>query len=134
MSGDEDNGEIEDSSSPLPRVVYVCATIEILVVLSWSISDVPSIRLIESAVCQRFYNSEAQIAENLCKGDVVQSSVAYLLGILSSLASLPTLLLTLPYGVLAEYVDRRLILLVNFVSYVASMVYIVAICKGYGYC
>jgi len=119
----------KDEDFRIPQIVYVCAAIEILTTLGGSIAGVPYVRLVEGAVCQKFYNVGTIIAEDLCKGDGVQSDMAYLMGAMSSFASLPTLLLTLPYGILAEHVDRRLILLVNFLSTIISMLYIIAVCE-----
>lgn len=39
------------------------------------------------------------------------------------------LVLIIPYGLVAEHLDRRILLVVNAISYTASMLYIVAICK-----
>ncbi len=121
-----DNVERDEHFS-IPQIVYICAAIEILTTLGGSICGVPYIRLIEDAVCQRFYHVGTFMAEDLCKGDAVQSEMAYLMGAMSSFASLPTLLLILPYGILAEHVDRRFILLVNFLSTIISILYVIAI-------
>ena len=114
-----------------PRAVWVCAAIELLTSLGTAIITVPATSLIEGAVCQRYYGAETILAEHLCKSDGVQSDMAYLLGAMSSFASLPGLLLTIPYGILAEHIDRRIILLVNNLSTVLSMLYQLLICKSF---
>jgi hypothetical protein len=111
-----------------PKIVYTCALVEFLTTLGSSICVVPSTRMIESAVCQRFYESKIPLAEQLCKTDGVQSDMAYLMGAMSSFGFLPGLVLSIPYGILAEHVDRRLLLLVNALSNTISMLYMVAIC------
>lgn len=111
-----------------PKIVYICALLEFLTTLGTSICVVPSTRMIEGAVCQRFYESKIPLAEHLCKTDGVQADMAYLLGAMSSFGFLPGLLLTIPYAILAEHVDRRLLLLVNALSNTSSMLYIVAVC------
>jgi hypothetical protein len=125
------NVSAQDQSFGTPRAVLVCAAIEFLTSLGGAIIAVPSTRLIEGAVCQRYYGAETILAEHLCKSDGVQSDMAYLLGAMSSFSSLPGLLLTIPYGILAEHIDRRLILLVNSVSGVSSMLYQVWICRNF---
>jgi hypothetical protein len=111
-----------------PREVYVCALIEFLTTFGISITAVPVTRLVEGAICQRYYATEFKIRENLCKVDGVQSNLAYLLGGYSSLTSLPALFLAIPYGILSEHVDRRFILLVNSLSGVLENIFLVAIC------
>ena len=110
------------------RAVWICAAIEFLTSLGSAIITVPSTRMIEEAVCQRYYGAETILAEHLCKSDGVQSDLTYLLGAMSSFSSLPGLLLTVPYGILAENLDRRLILLVNSLSSVVAMLYQVWVC------
>jgi hypothetical protein len=113
----------------IPREVYVCALIEFLTTFGTAITAVPTTRLIEGAVCQRYYGTEFNIAERLCKYEGVQSDLAYLLGGYSSLSSLPNLFLAIPYGILSEHVDRRLILLVNSLSSVLENMFLVIICE-----
>jgi hypothetical protein len=113
----------------IPREVYICALIEFLTTFGTAITAVPVTRLIEGAVCQRYYGTESNLAEHICKADGVQSSLAYLLGGYSSLISLPGLFLAIPFGIASEYVDRRLILLVNSMSAVLENIFLVAICK-----
>jgi hypothetical protein len=123
-----------DNKSPIieqfvtPRQVYVCALIEFLTTFGTSITAVPITRLIEAAICKRYYATESNIAEHLCKIDGVQSNLAYLLGGYSSLTSLPGLFLAIPYGILLEHVDRRFILLVNSLSVVLENIFLVATC------
>lgn len=124
---DEKSEEMEEFV--VPRKVYVCAMIEFLTTFGTAITAVPVTRLIEGAVCQRYYGVEASIAEQLCKTNGVQSNLAYLLGGYSSLTSLPGLLLAIPYGILSEHIDRRLILLVNSLGSVLQNIFLVAICK-----
>lgn len=113
----------------IPREVYVCAFIEFLTTFGTAITSVPATRLIEGAVCQRYYGTEFSITEYLCKSEGVQSDLAYLLGGYSSLTSLPSLFLAIPYGILSEHVDRRFILLVNSLSSVLENLFLMLICK-----
>ena len=121
---------IADRGTTLPRAVYVCIAIEFFANLGSAINTVPITRLIEGAVCQRFYNSEVLLAEELCKSDGVQTDMAYLLGAMASFGSVPNLILTIPYGILSEHVDRRLILLANSVSAICKLLFNTAVCKS----
>ncbi|KAH7360846.1 hypothetical protein BKA65DRAFT_534074 [Rhexocercosporidium sp. MPI-PUGE-AT-0058] len=106
----EDEDEVRlshDLGSSKSRTLYICVSIELLTSLGTSISSVPSIRLIESAICQRTLFTTTWPPEDLCKTTAIQSQMAHLLGAMSSFARLPTLVLTLPFSILSEHVDRR---------------------------
>ena len=120
--------DVENVKFRMPREVYICTAIEFLTTFGSAITSIPSTRLIESAVCQRHYGTDKQIAEHICKDSRVQTDMAQLLGAMASFSALPGLLLTIPYGVVAEHVDRRFILLANSMSNVGAMLYMVAIC------
>ncbi|KAL9036608.1 MAG: hypothetical protein Q9214_006054 [Letrouitia sp. 1 TL-2023] len=135
--------------------VFICAAAEIILILGGAISSVPWTRLLESAVCRRHYvasgNSKgirvqvagsladllrgilagvgpgAEMDETLCKGDNVQAEMAELMGQMSSFAIMPSLLLTIPYSILAKTIDRRIILVVNILSSLATMLFMIAI-------
>lgn len=113
----------------VPQEVYICALIEFLTTFGNAITSVPGTRLIEGAVCQRYYGTDFRISELFCKIDGIQTNLAYLLGTYSCLTSLPSLFLAIPYGLLSEHFDRRLILLVNSMSAVLGNVFLVVICK-----
>ena len=115
----------------IPVEVYICALIEFITTFGTAITAIPVTRLIEGAVCQRHYGADWNIAEHFCKIDEVQSNLAYLLGVYSSLTSLPSLFLAIPYGLLSEHIDRRLILLVNCLSSVFENVFLVMTCKRF---
>ncbi|KAL8640954.1 MAG: hypothetical protein Q9226_008688 [Calogaya cf. arnoldii] len=138
--------------SPSRRPIYVCAAAEIVLILGGAICSVPWTRLLESAVCRRHYAATASLRlqtstsfadlmrgalagispgaemnEALCKGDNVQAEMAELMGLMASFSVMPSLLLTIPYSILAKKIDRRLILIVNVVSTLAAMLFMIAI-------
>ncbi|KAL9611175.1 MAG: hypothetical protein Q9167_004160 [Letrouitia subvulpina] len=142
--------------APSRRPVYVCAAAEIMLILGGAICSVPWTRLLESAVCRQHYatttfNSAptmvassvadllrgvlegvgpaAEMDEALCKGDNVQADMAELVGLMSSFAVMPSLLLTIPYNIVAKKIDRRIILVVNVLSSLAAMLFMIAIGK-----
>ncbi len=110
------SNSVESLRDRIPREVYICAAIEFLTTFSGAITSIPTTRLIESAVCQRYDGTEREIAEHLCKESGVKADMAQLLGAMASFSALPGLRLTIPYGILAEHIDRRFILLANSVS------------------
>ncbi|KAL8991044.1 MAG: hypothetical protein Q9169_007962 [Polycauliona sp. 2 TL-2023] len=140
---------------PSHRPIYVCAIADLVLTLGGAICSVPWTRLLESAVCARYYASTAgveslqlqtttsfadlirgilagvgpgaEMDEALCKGDQIQSEMAYLIGLSASFSVMPSLLLTIPYSILAKRIDRRIILVVNVVSSLAAMLFMIAI-------
>lgn len=64
----------------------------ILLELEESVQRVPTIRLLENAICQRLHRSTdptSPIDEKMCKGNPVQVQLAYYRGLLSFFDSLP---------------------------------------------
>ena len=130
FSGDSDGGMLpEDTESMKKRTLYVCAAIERFTALGGSTSSVPSLRLVESAICQRTLLTISPPPEDLCKTTAIQSEMAHILGAMSSFASLPTLLLTLPFSILSEHIDRRGVLLANQCAGVMGMLWILGVCS-----
>ena len=116
----------------IPREVYVAGTIEFLATFGAAIASIPSTRLIENAVCQRHFNTQNAVSEHFCKDAGVQTEMAALLGAQGSFGAIPGLILTIPYGVLAEHVDRRFILLANLLSNMAVLGFTTSICEFHG--
>lgn len=65
---------------------------------------VPMFRLMEDAICHTYYKKPpgVEIEEAKCKGDEVQSELAWLGGIATMLGSVIGVVAALPYGVLAD--------------------------------
>lgn len=63
-------------------VVFLAATMKFCITSSGMLMLIPIYRLIEDSVCHAFYedDSPALIEEMECKGDEVQSRLAFLLG------------------------------------------------------
>lgn len=71
------------------RVAFVCAALKLLVNLSSAVSAVPRLRLLESSVCRTYYQArhmlddfgpDGRVPEELCKKNLIQSDLSFLLG------------------------------------------------------
>ncbi|KAM0272192.1 hypothetical protein ACHAQH_008815 [Verticillium albo-atrum] len=90
-------------------IVVLLAAIKGTLVASGILLMIPMFRLMEDAICHAHYHKDlsAPIDEKECKVDGVQSQLAYLGGIGALLASLVTLIVAFPYGVLADRIGRK---------------------------
>lgn len=132
------------------------AAISVMLITTLGVAILTTSRLplLEQSVCRSYYlihepatiGKDGSVPELRCKTIEIQTELASLRGwaeffvdipgmsfkslLISSLTPRGTgLLLTVPYGRLAETTSKRLILTVNSVSYVLSMLYFLAVCK-----
>ncbi|KAI1371182.1 MFS general substrate transporter [Hypoxylon crocopeplum] len=80
-------------------------------VFSGMLSIVPGTRLVEDIFCRRYYGRGAAIDEEMCKVPEVQSKIAYLFGFSMTVASLVTILVAFPFGILADRARKPVYLL-----------------------
>ncbi|KAJ5971438.1 MFS general substrate transporter [Penicillium vulpinum] len=129
-SPDQDN----DVSTVYWRPAIFCTLIYLLMGIGYFISAAPQLRLLESIICQQYYEdldpsaSQAGIPEHLCKEEPVQAALAQLLGWQSFFDNIPGLLLALPYGILADKYGRRLIMTLSFVGQFIGMTWVLIVC------
>lgn len=74
-----------------PTVTFIFLLV-ILLELEESVQRAPTIRLLENAICQRYYRSDGPpgpIDERMCKEEPIQVELAYVRGLLSFFDSLP---------------------------------------------
>ncbi|KND93588.1 hypothetical protein TOPH_01530, partial [Tolypocladium ophioglossoides CBS 100239] len=90
-------------------IVFLAATMKFCITSSGMLMLIAVYRLIEDAVCHAFYEdaSPGFIEEMRCKGDEVQSRLAFLLGWFGLFNSIMTLLVAFPYGLLADRIGRK---------------------------
>ena len=98
--------------------------------------EVPSIKLFEQAICDRYYNRqrgldfspEQSVDEHLCKIPQIQNELANLVGLKFTFDALPGLLTALYYGSIADRFGRRLVLALCCAGTLSSLLWILFIC------
>ncbi|CRL22149.1 Siderophore transporter, RhtX/FptX family [Penicillium camemberti] len=104
----------------------------ILLELEESVQRVPTIRLLENAICQRLHRSTdptSPIDEKMCKGNPVQVQLAYYRGLLSFFDSLPLILFGSVIGNIADCYGRRITFALAVFGTLCSMGWIYMTCS-----
>ncbi|KAF7617014.1 major facilitator superfamily domain-containing protein [Aspergillus flavus] len=78
--------------------------------------SLPLIRLIEDNLCRRYIQQDSSLDESLCKTDQIQSELAYLNGSLLLVEAIVGLVVAFPFGVLADRIGRKPIILLSTVG------------------
>ncbi len=103
--------------------------------------EVPSIKLFEQSICNRYYASKGglfpatngTVDESLCKIQPVQDELAQLVGLKFTFDALPGLLTALYYGSIADRFGRRLVLALCGIGIMCSLAWILFVCyAGFG--
>ncbi|KAK8115443.1 hypothetical protein PG984_011945 [Apiospora sp. TS-2023a] len=120
------------------------ATLATVFLILYAFADVARyvavVRLLELGICREEYlsdsgspdvlvgNGDGFIPEHLCKSPEIQQRLAHLRGYLASLEAVVGLLLTLPYGLVADRLGERFIASLNVIGYVLSCVWLAVVC------
>ena len=100
--------------------------------------DIPKVRLIEHAVCQRYYRShplaeggaEYSMPERQCKLVPIQAEVALVTGWRMSLDAIPGILTVTFYGTLADKIGRKPALLLVCLGELLALIWSVLVCMS----
>ena len=86
-----------------PRtVVLLMSWLICVMTLSGSIIIIPIGRLIESVLCQNFYNTTDPVPEENCKGDEVQTELAWIGAIIAAMEAIIALVVAFPWSILSD--------------------------------
>ena len=120
------------------RIITCVLCIQFLISFAKHITEVPSVRLFEIAICNRYYlyqrifNAELledpRIDEKQCKIPEIQNDLTFLVGWRFAFDALPGLLTALFYGRLADRIGRRPILVLSCLGLLCSLCWIVVVC------
>ncbi|PYI01625.1 MFS general substrate transporter [Aspergillus sclerotiicarbonarius CBS 121057] len=116
------------------RPTIICLLVFLVMGIGTFISAAPQLRLFESIICQKYYQDSggfpdaSEIPEYLCKIEPVQAALAELVGWRAFFDNIPSLLLALPYGILADKYGRRLIMTLSFVGQLAGLAWVLVAC------
>ncbi|XDG05153.1 hypothetical protein ABKA04_004768 [Annulohypoxylon sp. FPYF3050] len=93
--------------------------------------QIPMTRIFEDILCHDYYDktsgSDAPIDEELCKVNAIQTNLAYLLAVLESLNSGVACLVALLWGIVADRVGRKPVLLVCLMGMLLSLVWVIIV-------
>ncbi|KAK0625822.1 major facilitator superfamily domain-containing protein [Immersiella caudata] len=130
---DDHGGADSDNTARRPNIVILLIAFIIFTQsTSGALAAVPLTRLMEDAICRRYYSNRSDkipIDEGRCKVDDVQSDLAYLNGFISALEAVVGLLVALPYGVLADKVGRKTVMVLGSVGSFLSLLWVLLVLR-----
>ena len=125
-----------------PKLYPIISLYALLYLFRFAIDlvDIPKVRLIEHAVCQRYYRShplaggaEFSVPERQCKLEPIQAEVALITGWRMSLDAIPSILTVTFYGTLADRVGRKPALLLVCLGELFALIWSVLVCMSTSY-
>lgn len=137
-----DRHEVPGQDKP-PKIwnqkTYTFALIIVLLILlngGNTVQEAPKTRLFESIFCSHFYREhdpsfigpDGTVLERFCKIEPVQSDVAMLKGWQVFLDNIPSILLAIPFGILADKYGRKPIILLNSIALCLRISWIMVVC------
>ncbi|MCJ1306349.1 hypothetical protein MMC08_009169, partial [Hypocenomyce scalaris] len=122
--------------------VILCTMILMLIDVGSFLAAAPQLRLFESIICRQYYDTHApallpqngnvpgnsMVPEKLCKITPVQDAVAQLNGWQALFDNIPGLLFAIPYGVLADTIGRKVVLVMNIAGLSLATAWVLFVC------
>lgn len=105
----------------------------ILFFASWAngFTQIPLLRLVEDRICHEYYDMSMSplepIDEKLCKGEWIQSRLAFILSISSAIGALAGFLAAFPWGAAADRIGRKPILTLALTGMALEVVWDIAV-------
>ncbi|KAI1194120.1 major facilitator superfamily domain-containing protein [Nemania serpens] len=137
---DDERATPQDDSAPPPYSYTVALIFGLVLVagVSSSLLNAPEVRLLEMALCRDYYRANdssvigppplSYVDEQLCKVDSIQADLAYIMATRSLLSAIPGLLLTFPYGQLANKIGRKPVLFLGLLGETLAYFWVVLVC------
>ena len=120
------------------KIIICVLCLQFLISFAKHVIEVPTIRLFEIAICNRYYHDRNRIEkpvyptthidEKKCKIPQIQNDLAFLVGWRFAFDAVPGLLTALVYGRLADRIGRRAILSLSCLGLLCSLVWVVVVC------
>ncbi|KAL8377926.1 hypothetical protein RB595_008555 [Gaeumannomyces hyphopodioides] len=105
-----------------PRAVVATVALMLSVMLLGAmVLLIPLARLVEDDLCRRHYGTEAPVPEEKCKVDEVQMRLAWLGGCAGVVNAITELVVSFPWGLLADRFGRKPILRASFAGIIMSI-------------
>lgn len=93
------------------------------------VSQAPTTQLFEDIVCRRYYDTPNIMEAQLCKVPGVQREVAKVFGWQTFFDGIPSLILALWYGALADRYGRRGVLFLSLIGQALSLIWVLFMCE-----
>lgn len=100
-----------------PQKVIILITLFIFTVyFGASLAEIPSLQITEDIICRQFYENVREgrlidlhgtIGQHPCKEDEIQNELNLVITVENFLDAIPGMLLTIPYGLLADRIGRK---------------------------
>ncbi|KAF7889030.1 hypothetical protein EAF00_009330 [Botryotinia globosa] len=120
------------------RVSVIVILSVLLVEIGDYLLQAPLARTLEDILCREYYSSaplsefseapRLSIPESQCKNDVIQGKLAMLKGWDGTLACIPGLIMSVPFGVLADKIGRKAVLFMSLIGAGLGLVWVQVIC------
>ncbi|KAI1818184.1 major facilitator superfamily transporter [Poronia punctata] len=102
-------------------VINALCIVIFIICCSGGFTQLPLTRLMEDILCHRYYGIEDFIDESMCKVDGVQKELAYILAIKSTLFAVVGCVAAFPWGVAADRVGRKPIIVLAVAGLLVSV-------------
>ncbi|KAL3428495.1 MFS multidrug transporter [Phlyctema vagabunda] len=117
-------------------IVTLCISIVTAVDFGFFLVLIPLTRVYEIIICFNYYSSVDPgiigpggfIAEKLCKVEPVQSELAFVRGYEVFFMSLPSVILAVPYGMMADKWGRKPVLLLSIFGMILAITFMMMVC------
>jgi hypothetical protein len=104
------------------------------------LAEAPRVRVFEANICLAWYSehdasaigADGSVPEKLCKIDAVQQRLAMIFGWQETFDAIPSILLAVPFGALADRIGRKWIFAASLMGLQASSAWVLFICEWPG--
>jgi MFS family permease len=114
------------------RAMVVGSIIMLMVDFGIFLGAAPQIQIFQEIICDTYYAKLNQVPlfnETRCLAEPIQSELALVLGLKNTFDSLPGILLGIPYGVMADRIGRKQVLILAILGTQLGEVWSRAVCK-----
>ena len=146
-NGSESRDSTEDNTTQgphsHPKFLQVTALIIVAVFLIETasfMSKAPLMRLLEDVICRSYYESNdpaydlsLPIPESDCKSPWIQSKLARLRGWDTVISCIPGVVLSVPYGVLADKRGRKFVLILALLGVILGLLWVLLVSEWNNY-
>ncbi|RWA11541.1 hypothetical protein EKO27_g3586 [Xylaria grammica] len=112
-------------------IVFILCVVIFIGSASSGFQNMPMTRIFEDILCRQYYDRihshEGPIDEDMCKVDAIQSKLAYLFAITSSLNAGVSVLAALPWGIAADKIGRRPVFAMGLIGMSLSLLWIMIV-------